>query len=43
MAPRVRQLIAGHAGDAQVVVLRSRRAARRYLADVVAPASAHGT
>jgi hypothetical protein len=30
---RVRQLIGGHAGDAQVVVLRSRRAARRYLAD----------
>jgi adenylate kinase family enzyme len=43
MAPRVRQLIAGHAADAQVVVLRSRRAARRYLADVVASASANGT
>jgi adenylate kinase family enzyme len=37
MAPRVRQLIAGHARDAQVVVLRSRHAARRYLADVAAP------
>ena len=40
MAPRVRHLIAGHAGDAQVVVLRSRHAARRYLADVAAPGSA---
>ena len=40
MAPRVRQLIADHAGDAQVVVLRSRRAARRYLAGVAAPGSA---
>ncbi len=38
MAPRVRQLIAEHAGDAQVVVLRSRRAARRYLASVTAAA-----
>lgn len=37
MAPRVRTLIAGHAGDAQVVILRSRRAARRYLATVPAP------
>jgi len=36
MAPRVRQLIAGHAGDAQVVELRSRRAARRYLTAVAA-------
>ena len=36
MAPRVCQFIAGHAGDAQVVVLRSRRAARRYLAGVAA-------
>jgi len=32
MAPRVRTLIAAHAGDAQVIILRSRRAARRYLA-----------
>jgi len=32
MAPRVRTLIAGHAGDAQVIILRSRRAMRRYLA-----------
>jgi adenylate kinase family enzyme len=34
MAPRVRRLIAGHAGSAEVVVLRSRRAARDYLAAV---------
>ena len=34
MAPRVRSLIAEHAGGAQVVILRSRRAARRYLAEV---------
>ena len=40
MAPRVRQLIADYAGDAQVVVLRTRRAARRYLAGVNAPESA---
>jgi adenylate kinase family enzyme len=40
MAPRVRQLIAAHEGDAQVVVLRSRRAMRRYLAAVAAPGSA---
>jgi adenylate kinase family enzyme len=40
MAPRVRQLIVGHAGDAQVVVLRSRRAARRYLATVAARSAA---
>jgi len=39
MAPRVRELIAGHADAAQVVVLRSRRAARRYLAAVAASAS----
>lgn len=40
MAPRVRALIADHATDAQVVILRSRRAARRYLAAVPAPAPA---
>ena len=40
MAPRVRQLIADHAGDAQVVVLRSRRTVRRYLAGVAAPGPA---
>ena len=40
MAPRVRQLIAEHAGDAQVVVLRSRRAVRRYLAGLTAPEAA---
>ena len=33
MAPRVRALIASHAGNAQVTVLRSRAAVRRYLAD----------
>lgn len=38
MAPRVRALIAGHAGDAELVVLRSRRAARRYLAAATATA-----
>jgi adenylate kinase family enzyme len=32
MAPRVRALIADHAGDAQVTVLRSRAAVRRYMA-----------
>jgi adenylate kinase family enzyme len=32
MAPCVRKLIAHHAGDAQVFVLRSRHAARSYLA-----------
>ena len=37
MARRVLQLIADHAGDAQVVVLRSRRAVRRYLAGVATP------
>jgi adenylate kinase family enzyme len=37
MAPRVRTLIAEHADGAQVVILRSRRAARRYLAEVPAP------
>jgi len=34
MAPRVRKLIAGHAGNADVVLLRSRRATRDYLAAV---------
>jgi ABC-type histidine transport system ATPase subunit len=34
MAPRVRGLIADHAGNAQVIVLRCRRAARDYLAVV---------
>ncbi len=33
MAPRVRALITSHARDAQVTVLRSRAAVRRYLAD----------
>jgi adenylate kinase family enzyme len=36
MAPRVRALITGHAGDAEVIVLRSRRAARHYLATIPA-------
>jgi adenylate kinase family enzyme len=36
MAPRVRALIAAHAGHAQGTVLRSRAAARRYLADPAA-------
>jgi hypothetical protein len=40
MAPRVRQLIAEHARGAQVVVLRSRRAVRRYLTGLAAPGSA---
>jgi adenylate kinase family enzyme len=40
MAPRVRHLIADYAGDAQVVVLLSRHAVRRYLAGVAAPGSA---
>jgi len=39
MAPRVRKLIADHAGNAEVVVLRSRRAARDYLAAVSVQAS----
>jgi len=33
MAPRVRQLIDSHATHAQVIVLRSRRAVRRYPAE----------
>jgi adenylate kinase family enzyme len=37
MAPRVRRLIAEHAGEAGVIVLRSRRATRRYLAEHVHP------
>ncbi len=37
MAPRVRDLIATHATGAEVVVLRSRRAVRRYLADTASP------
>jgi adenylate kinase family enzyme len=39
MAPRVRKLIADHAGNAEVFVLRSRRAARDYLAAVSVQAS----
>jgi hypothetical protein len=42
MAPRVRRLIADHAGNAEVVVLRSRRAARYYLAAVTAQAPVSG-
>ena len=38
MAPRVRALITSHAGHAQVTVLRSRAAVRRYLADPAAVA-----
>jgi adenylate kinase family enzyme len=40
MAPRVRKLIADHACNDEVVVLRSRRAVRDYLAAVKAQASA---
>lgn len=34
MAPQVRRLIADHAGGARLIVLRSRRAVRHYLASV---------
>jgi adenylate kinase family enzyme len=37
MAPRVRELIATHATHAELVVLRSRRAVRRYLTDAAGP------
>jgi adenylate kinase family enzyme len=40
MAPRVRTLIAGHAADAELVVLRSRRSTRRYLAHTTARVTA---
>jgi adenylate kinase family enzyme len=40
MAPRVRTLIAEYAGCAQVVVLRNRRAVRRYLAGITAASTA---
>jgi hypothetical protein len=40
MAPLVRSLIAGHAGEAQVIVLGSRRAARCFLAGVTAATTA---
>jgi len=36
MAPRVRGLIAEHAPGAEVVILRSRRGARRYLSGITA-------
>jgi adenylate kinase family enzyme len=38
MAPRVRASVASHAGQAQVTVLRSRAAVRRYLTDPAAMA-----
>lgn len=40
MAPCVRQLVTSHAPHAQVIVLRNRRAVRRYLTDVAAPVTA---
>jgi adenylate kinase family enzyme len=43
MAPRVRTLIAEHAGDANLTVLRSRRAARRYLASTTTYAGTGAT
>jgi len=43
MAPRVRALIASHAGDAEVIILRSRRAARGYLATMPAPLAVEAT
>lgn len=39
MAPRVRKLLADYTGNEEVFVLRSRRAAREYLAVVTAQAS----
>jgi hypothetical protein len=39
MAPRVRQFIAAHEAHIHVVILRDRRAVRRYLAEVAAPVS----
>ncbi len=39
MAPRIRKLIADHGGNAEVIVLRSRRATRGYLIAVAARAS----
>jgi adenylate kinase family enzyme len=42
MAPRVRQLIADHAGNAEVVVLRRRRAAQDYLAVISGASSPPG-
>jgi adenylate kinase family enzyme len=41
MAPRIRRLIADHGGNAQVIVLRRRRAVREYLA-VVSPQASLG-